>query len=265
MTRRDSSRSARASSSAASYPARTKPPSRRNAGNSSASARASSVAIAASGRRSAAMAVGDIARHVRQRRKARGKFRRGANPVADRGEIARPAAADDDARQRARQIGHGLERAAQIAAHGAVVDESRDRIEPVRDFVRIGQRRGEPLRQQARAGRRHRAVDGRQQRAAPLAGERANQFEIGARRLIDRRAWRRRPRAPAATAAAACRSACARHRSTARGRGGQLDAREARRTTPCVATPKNAASRRSAVAPSNTSRVSGVTAGSERR
>ena len=32
-----------------------------------------------------------------------------------------------------------------------------------------------------------------------------------------------------------------------------------------VATPKNAASRRSAVAPSNTSRVSGVTAGSERR
>ena len=55
---------------------------------------------------------GDIARHVRQRREPRGKFHRGANPVTNRGEIARPAAADHDARQGARQIGHGFERAA---------------------------------------------------------------------------------------------------------------------------------------------------------
>ena len=61
-----------------------------------------------------------------------------------------------------------------------------DRVEPVRDRGRIGQRRGEPLRQQPRARRRHRAVDGGEQRAAPLAGERAHQFEIAARRLVDR-------------------------------------------------------------------------------
>ena len=37
----------------------------------------------------------------------------------------------------------------------------------------IGQRRRQPLREQPRAGRRHRAVDRREQRAAPLARERA--------------------------------------------------------------------------------------------
>ena len=55
---------------------------------------------------------GDIARHLRQRREPGGKFHRGENPVTDRGEIARAAAADHDARQRPRQIGHGFERAA---------------------------------------------------------------------------------------------------------------------------------------------------------
>ena len=88
--------------------------------------------------------------------------------------------------ERAREIGRRFQPLAQIGARGAVVDESGDRIEPLRDLARIGQRRGEPLRQQPRAGRRHGAVDGGEQRAAPLAGERADEFEIAARRLIDR-------------------------------------------------------------------------------
>ena len=42
------------------------------------------------------------------------------------------------------------------------------------------------LRKQPRAGGGHAAVDGVQQRAAPLAGQRAHQFEIAARGLVDR-------------------------------------------------------------------------------
>ena len=69
---------------------------------------------------------------------------------------------------------------------GAVGDEGRDRIEPPRDRGAVGERRGQPLRQQPRSGRGHGAVDGVEQRSAPLAGQRARQFEIGAGGRIDR-------------------------------------------------------------------------------
>ena len=70
--------------------------------------------------------------------------------------------------------------------------------------VGFGERCGEPLRQQPRAGRRHGAVDRGQQRAAPLARERAHEFEVRPRRLVDRQgralrlAERRRQRRPLA-------------------------------------------------------------------
>ena len=53
---------------------------------------------------------------------------------------------------------------------------------------RIGQRRRQSLGEQPRSGRGHGAVDGIEQGAAPVSGQRAHQFEIAAGRLIDRHA-----------------------------------------------------------------------------
>ncbi len=68
-----------------------------------------------------------LARQRAERRKPRGKFTRRENAVADRRKVARAATADDDARQRAGQIGHCFEPAAQIVTRDAVVDEGRHR------------------------------------------------------------------------------------------------------------------------------------------
>ena len=132
-----------------------------------------------------------VAGQLGQCRNPCGDCRRGEDAIADGGKIARAAAADHDAGESARQIGRRLQPLAQVGARGAVVDESGDRVEAMRDLERVGQRRGKPLRQQPRARRRHGPVDGGKERAAPLAAERADQFEIAARRLIDRQ---RRPR-----------------------------------------------------------------------
>ena len=107
------------------------------------------------------------------------------------------------ASERARS-GAALSRARISSRAAASADQHLHRIEPARDRLRIGQRRGQPLREQPRARRRHGAVDGGEQRAAPFAGERAHEFEIGARRLVDRErragglAHRRRQRQPLA-------------------------------------------------------------------
>ncbi len=75
---------------------------------------------------------------------------------------------------------------------------------PAADGGDVGQRPGEPLRQEPPARRRRRHVDAMQERALPLAGERPRQFEIGARRGVDlqrlpaRGAHRRRERRPRA-------------------------------------------------------------------
>ena len=93
-----------------------------------------------------------------------------------------------------------------------VGDEQRDRIEPPADRGRIGERRRKPLASSRAPADRHGAVDRVAERAAPLARERAHQFEIGARRRIDRQrragrlARRRRERR------ALARAACAPHR-----------------------------------------------------
>ena len=128
----------------------------------------------------------DILRRLVELRQPRQRLVGGEDAVAQAGEIARAAAPDRQPRQRARHVGRGAQRGADIVARGGVGHEGADRIEPARDRGAVGQRRGEPLCQQARSGRGHRAVDRVEQRAAPFAGQRARQFEIGAGGGVDR-------------------------------------------------------------------------------
>jgi len=165
-----------------------------------------------------------LGRGRRQRVEAPGEIGGGSQPVAHRREIARPAAPHHQPGKRAGEIGRGREPRAHVAAQDGI-GEAFDRVEPPRDGVRIGERRGQPLGEEARARRRHGAVDGVDQRAAPLAGERAHELEIGAGRLVDRQrgagglAQRRRQR----RALADLRALDIGH---AGGRGGQLEPRQ---------------------------------------
>ena len=102
----------------------------------------------------------------------------------------------------------------------------RDRVVPLRDRRRVGQRRRQPLRQQPRAGRGHGAVDGGEQRAAPLAAERADRARDwrgwpgrSASVAPSRLAHRRRQRRPLAELRAL-------HIGDAGGGGGQLQPRQ---------------------------------------
>ena len=81
------------------------------------------------------------------------------NAVAQSRKTARPAASDRKPRQRARHVRRGAQDGAQVVAHGAVADEQRDRVEAVGNHRAVGERRGEALRQKARSGGRHRAVE----------------------------------------------------------------------------------------------------------
>ena len=111
----------------------------------------------------------DIARQVSKRGEGFGEFSRGKNSVPDRGKIARAATVNDNARERAREVGHRFQPRAQVVARGGSVDEEGNGIEPVHDFAWIGQWRGKPLRQKPGAGCRYRAIDRGKHRAAPLA------------------------------------------------------------------------------------------------
>ena len=106
--------------------------------------------------------------------------------VAQARKIARAAASDRQPRQGARHVGRGAQRGSDIVARGAVGDKGRNRIQPPRDCRAVGERRGETLRQQPRAGGGDGAIDRIEQRSAPLARQRARQFEIGAGGGIDR-------------------------------------------------------------------------------
>jgi hypothetical protein len=115
----------------------------------------------------------------------RSDARRRPNPVTNGGEVARPAAADHETGQRARHVRRDVQKLAGLLPGQRVADENLDGVEPVRDRLGLGQGRGEPLREEPRARRCHRAVDGGEQRAAPFAAECPHQFEVRARRLID--------------------------------------------------------------------------------
>ena len=129
---------------------------------------------------------GDLLRRIVEPAEPRQRLVGGQNAVAQAGKIARAAASDRQSRQRARHVGRGAQRGADIVARGAIGDEGRDRIQPPRDRRAVGERRRQPLREQPRSGRSHRAVDRIEQRAAPFARQRPRQFEIGAGRGIDR-------------------------------------------------------------------------------
>ncbi len=135
---------------------------------------------------------GEVPRPLRERRYPLGKCCRCENSVANGGKVARPAAADDDTGQCARQIWRCFQPLAQLRANDPIVDQDRDRIEAMADLARVGQRRGKPLCQKPRARRRHRAIDSGKQRTPPLAADRSHQFEIAARRLVDRKRRSRR-------------------------------------------------------------------------
>ena len=144
----------------------------------------------------------DLRRRRVKLRKPRQRLIGRQNAVAQACEIARAAASDRQPRQRARHVGRGAQRGADIVARGAVGDERRDRVQPPRNRGIVGQRRRQPLRQQARSGGGHGAVDGIEQRSAPFAGQRPRQFEVGAGGGIDRHGgaggfarWRRQRRA----------------------------------------------------------------------
>ena len=120
----------------------------------------------------------------------------------------------------------------------------------------IGQRRDQPLGEQPRAAAGHRAVDRGEQRAVAAAGQRAHQFEIGARRRIDeqRRAGRLALAARRAAAARpfwvfstivddAPRSPTARRGEKAPKPSERRDAEEARRCAPRRAAESNSARR----------------------
>ncbi len=154
-----------------------------------------------------------------------GKATGSDDAVADRRKIARAAARDHEARERTGEVGRGFEPLPCFAARLRVGDEMRDRVMPPRNRRRVGERRSKPLRQEPRARRRHRAVDGGEQRARPFAGKRADQFQVGARRLIDQQrrvrclAHRRRERRALAELRAL-------HIGDAGGRGGELEPRQ---------------------------------------
>ena len=122
----------------------------------------------------------------RRRIKGRGQRMGGGKPACHRGQIARAAAAEREARQRTRHVGCRFEAAARLVAEIAAFDEPFDRVETGGDGGGVGQRRGEAGGQFARAGARHRAVDHAEQRAFGFALQGLHQFEIGAGRRIDR-------------------------------------------------------------------------------
>ena len=97
----------------------------------------------------------------------------------------RPTANRD---KRAGKIRCGVQAGAGFRARRRIARKTCDRVEPPGNLRRIGQRRRQSLGEQPRSGRGHGAVDGIEQGAAPVSGQRAHQFEIAAGRLIDRHA-----------------------------------------------------------------------------
>ena len=149
------------------------------------------------------------------------------NAVADGGKVARPAAADHEPRQRARQVGRGVQQSRGSRRAG---DASATNIATAssRCAIASGSVSGAASRcaKQPRARRRHGAVDGGEQRAAPLARRacapvrdwRASPGSIGKRRACGLAQRRRQRRALAELRAL--------HIGDAGGGGGQFQPRQ---------------------------------------
>ncbi len=154
---------------------------------------------------------------------------RGTEAVAHGGEIARAAAVERQPRQRARHDRAPLAALRAVGSRSAASStQEADRIEPRVDRVGIGRA---ALASRAASSRApaagHGAVD-RRRAGVPraLAGQRADQFEIGARRRVDEQASAARLARRRRTAPGARRSGSARHRRRHAADGRQLGARE---------------------------------------
>ena len=130
---------------------------------------------------------GDLLRRIARAAPSRASAWSAAKMPSRRPARSRGPPRPTDNRASARDMSGAARSVVRISSRaGAIGDEGRDRVQPPRDRRAVGQRRREPLRQQPRAGGSHRAVDGIEQRAAPFAGQRPRQFEIGAGGGIDR-------------------------------------------------------------------------------
>ena len=109
----------------------------------------------------------------------------GGETVADGGEIARAAAVEGEPRQRPGEVGRGGEVAAEPLSEPGVGEHEGDRVEAAGDEGGVGRGTGETAGEQPGAGAGDRAVDRRDQAAAPLAGEGRGELEIGPRRRVD--------------------------------------------------------------------------------
>ena len=102
-------------------------------------------------------------------------------------QIARATAPDGKARKTARHIRHAL----QFRAHGfterLLAQEPGNGIEPQRDFLRIGQRRGQAFGKESRTAARHRAINRLQQTAVSIARHGAGKFQTGACGRVDKK------------------------------------------------------------------------------
>ena len=111
--------------------------------------------------------------------------RRLGQGVAQGRQVARAAAPDGEPRQGPLDVRTAFQAGAQRVAQPLLVAQHLDAVEPRLDRRRIGQRRRQAVRQQARAGAGDAAVDGRQQAALAAAGQGLGQFEIAPRRRVD--------------------------------------------------------------------------------
>ena len=123
-----------------------------------------------------------------------GQRRRGGEAVANGGEVARAAAVEAQAGESPQKVGRMHERPAQGVAHRRGLDQELKRVEPPIDSLRVSQRIGEPLGEQASPCGGHSQVDCRQKRTIARPAQGPSELEVRAGRGIDFEA--RPPRAP---------------------------------------------------------------------
>ena len=113
-------------------------------------------------------------------------------PVAQRAQVARPAAAERQPRQRAVEVGHLPQCLAQVAAQVAPGQKMGDRVVAIADHAEVAGRACQPPLQEARAPGGHGAVDAGEKRAVAPAGKAADDLETAPGRGVDlHRATRR--------------------------------------------------------------------------
>ena len=129
--------------------------------------------------------VREFGRQVGLLQQPTGKSQRGRETIPESGQVTRAAAAEAQTGEGAGHVGRAFQDRPDFGPPPPVGDREADGVEPGRDAHRIGQGPGEPLGEQPAAGRRHGEIDGVQQRAPPLAAERARHLEVRAGRGID--------------------------------------------------------------------------------